>query len=145
MDFSKLLNVILVCQNWYLDFSKLLHEFVKIDTWICHPNWYMDLSKLLHGYFKVVSWIGHSCSMYFSAIAKHNQDWQRFQCLLKRLLWTKGVEWVKVIDALGPLCLCFLIRSSARIWCYWLCTYCIITWSMIFRIGKIFNSLHFAF
>ena len=33
----------------------------------------------------------------------------RFQSLLKLLLWSKGVEWVKVLNALGPLCLwqCF--------------------------------------
>ena len=29
----------------------------------------------------------------------------RFQCLLKLPLWIKGVEWVKALNALGPLCL----------------------------------------
>ena len=36
-----------------LDFSKLLHGFVKIDTWNCQ-NQYMDFSKLLNTFGKVV-------------------------------------------------------------------------------------------
>ena len=71
--FSKFLKWI--CQNWYMDFSRLLHGFFKIDTWIsliCHMefrkfdtwislNCYMDLSNLLYGFLKVVSWICQSC------------------------------------------------------------------------------------
>ena len=45
-----------VCQNWFLDFSKLLHEFVKIDKEIS-LSCYVDFSKWLHGIFKVVTWI----------------------------------------------------------------------------------------
>ena len=54
--------------------------------------------------------------MYFLPFAKQNQAevWPRFQSLLKLLLWTKGVEWVKVLNALGPLCLwkCFSLSSK---------------------------------
>ena len=54
--------------------------------------------------------------MYFVPLSKQNQAevWPRFQSLLKLLLWTKGVEWVKVLDALSPLCLwqCFLLLQS---------------------------------
>ena len=35
-----------------MDFSKLLHGFVKIDIWI-FLSCYMDLSKLLLGFVKV--------------------------------------------------------------------------------------------
>ena len=36
--------------------------------------------------------------------------WPRFQSLLNRVLWTKDVERIKVLIALGPLCLrqCFV-------------------------------------
>ena len=41
-----------------------------------------------------------------------NEVWPRFQSFLKLLPWTKGAEWVKVLDALGPLChwqnVCFM-------------------------------------
>ena len=46
-----------------MDFSELLHGFLKIDTWIsltCH----MDLSKLMHGFLKFVIWICQSCSVF---------------------------------------------------------------------------------
>ena len=49
--------------------------------------------------------------MYFSPFAKQNQTevWPRFESYLKLLLWNKVDEWVKVLNALGPLCLwkCF--------------------------------------
>ena len=40
--------------------------------------------------------------MYFSPFPKPNQTLTKFQRLLKPLLWTKGVEFVKVLNALGP-------------------------------------------
>ena len=85
-----------------MEFSRLLHGFVKIDTKIslsCH----MDLSKLLHGFALVVTRICLSCFMYFSPFAKQNQAevWPRFQSLLKLPLWTKGVESIQCL----PLCL----------------------------------------
>ena len=46
---------------------KLLHGFVKIDTWIS-LSCYMDFSKLLHGFFKVDSWISVSCYMELSKL-----------------------------------------------------------------------------
>ena len=65
----------------------------------------MDLSKLLHGFDNVFSWICQSCSMYFSPFAKQNQDevWPRFQSLLKLRLWTKGVEWIKALNAFAGI------------------------------------------
>ena len=52
-------------QNCQIDFSMLIHAFVKIDTWIS------------------------------STFAKQNQAvWPRLQSLLNLLLWTKGGEWV---------------------------------------------------
>ena len=49
--FSKLLHVYLwavawICQNWYMDFSKLLLWFLKID--VCTV--YIHSSNLLHGF-----------------------------------------------------------------------------------------------
>ena len=59
---------------------------------------------LLHGFAKVFTWI---CQIFLYFFAKQNQaeGWPRFQRLLKLLLWNKGVEWVKVGNALSPLCL----------------------------------------
>ena len=39
--------------------------------------------------------------LYFSPFARQNQAevWPWFQSLLKLLLWTKGVEWLKVLNA----------------------------------------------
>ena len=44
-------------------------------------------------------------SLYFSSLAKQNQDevWPRFQSLLKFLLWTKGVEWIKTLNAFAGI------------------------------------------
>ena len=51
-----------------MDFSKLLFRIVKIDTqiitWICQ-NWYIDFSVLVHGFVRVVTCICQSCYMYF--------------------------------------------------------------------------------
>ena len=72
-----------------LDFSKLLHGLVKIDTW-GFSMWlygfvknhlrislssYMDLSKFINGFHQVVTWIcqNQSWSLYFSPFAKQNQ------------------------------------------------------------------------
>ena len=56
----------------------------------------------------VVVWICQNCHMYFSPFAKENQSevWPRFQ-ILKLLLWTKVVEWVKVLNALPWTCCSF--------------------------------------
>ena len=41
-----------------LDLSKLLHGFIKIDTWISlWRSCCMDLSKLVHVFLEVVTWI----------------------------------------------------------------------------------------
>ena len=106
--------------------SNFLQGFVKIDVWISITSYmdfnridtwislicYMAVSKLPYGFVKVVTWIGQCCFMYFSPFAKQNQVevWPQFQSLLKLLLWTNVVEWVKLPDALGLLCLwkCFV-------------------------------------
>ena len=78
--------------------SKFIYGFLWFVTLICQ-NWYMVFSQLLHGFVKVFLWI--------SPFAKLNQVevWPRCPCLLKPQLWTKGVEWVKVRNALCLLCL----------------------------------------
>ena len=52
MDISKLLNGF-VNIDTLMDFSKLLHEFVKNDIWN-FLSCCMDLPKLLHGFVEVV-------------------------------------------------------------------------------------------
>ena len=91
-----------ICQNWYRDFSDLLHGFVKIYTWIS-LSWYKDMSMLLRGFVKFVLWIGQNCSMYILLLGKQNQGevWPRYQSKLKLLVWTKGVEWVQSTHCLG--------------------------------------------
>ena len=116
MDF--LWVVTWICQNWCMDFSELLQELSKmihgffwVVTWNCQ-NWYMDLLKLLRGFVPCI------CSMYFSPFAKQNQAevLPRFQSLLKLMLWTKGADWAKVINALRTLCLwkCFSSKLLTR-------------------------------
>ena len=80
MDLSKLIH----------GFSKLLHGFVRIGT-LTSLSCYTDQSKLFY--------------LYLLPFARQNQAkvWPIFQSFLKLLLWTKGVEWVKL--ALGLLCL----------------------------------------
>ena len=39
-----------------MDFSKLLHGFVKIDTWI-FLSVYTDLLEVTYGFLNVVQWI----------------------------------------------------------------------------------------
>ena len=53
-----------ICQNCYMNMSKLLHGSVKVVTWICQ-NCYMDLLKLLHWSVKVFTWICQSCCIDF--------------------------------------------------------------------------------
>ena len=43
-----------ICQNFYMDFSKLLDGFVKTDTWI-------SLSSVLNRYVKFDTWISCTC------------------------------------------------------------------------------------
>ena len=46
--------VTLICQNWYRDFSKLLHGFVRVFLWIPHPLPYKTKLKLcqdFHAYW----------------------------------------------------------------------------------------------
>ena len=54
----------------------------------------------------------------FLALCQTKPSWSltKIQSLLKLLHWTKGVEWVKVRNALGPLCLwqCFLRIYRSR-------------------------------
>ena len=52
------------------------------------------------------SQLNYSCSIYILPFATQNKAeiFPRFQSFLLPL-WTKGVEWVKVLNALGALCL----------------------------------------
>ena len=86
------------------DYRLLFQGFVKAATML------HGFVKTVYGFVKVV--------LCFSAypFAKQNQAevWPRFQILLKLLFWIRGVQWVKVLNALGPLCLlqCFYYVSA---------------------------------
>ena len=56
-----------IWQKCYMNFTKLLNGFVKIDTWIS-LSCYMDLSKLIHGFLQVVTWICQKWYMDFSKL-----------------------------------------------------------------------------
>ena len=138
MDFSDVLHEFVKIDTsiscCYMDLSKLIHRFLLVLTRMICQNWYMDLLKLLeavHIYYILQSqvprdappsplyplshniWTAPYLDMsklfdVFLALCKTKTswDWPKFQSLWKLLLWTKGVEWVKVLNALGPLCLC---------------------------------------
>ena len=108
-----------------MDFSKFLHGFFKFDIWISQ-SCYMDFSKLIHEFVRVAPWICKRCSIYFSPFAKQNKAevWPRFQCLLKLLLSTNGVEWVKVptqfLGSVVPLTMFLILFPHTRCsipWC----------------------------
>ena len=48
-----------------MDFFKLLHGFVKIDTWIC-LSCYVDLSKLLNVFVNFVTQIFFYVFLHFA-------------------------------------------------------------------------------
>ena len=84
----------------------------------CQKKTEASLNFVQIGFFKVVAWISLSCKfdlskiyMYFLPFFKQNQAevWSQFQSLLMLLLWTIGDKWVKILNALGVLCLwpCF--------------------------------------
>ena len=60
--------------------------------------------------------------MFFSPFGSQNQAevWQRFQNMMKLLLRTDDIKWVKVLNVLSSLCLwqCFIFNSCACIVCY---------------------------
>ena len=60
-----------------MDFFKLLHGFVKIDTWIC-LSCYVDLSKLLNVFVNFVTQIFfmYFCSLPNNAKPKFDQDFK---------------------------------------------------------------------
>ena len=72
MDFSKLLHGFVKINKWisrscYVDLSKLINGFLQVVTWICW-NWYMDFSKWLYGFVKVAKWICFDCCMDLSKL-----------------------------------------------------------------------------
>ena len=73
-----------------MDFSYIVVKWI----WL---NWYMDLKKFLFCQNCLIN-------------KKKAEVRPRLESLLKLLLWTKRVEWLKVLYILGPLCLwqCFL-------------------------------------
>ena len=74
----------------------------------------MNLLKLLHGFFKVILFLPTLCQ------TKRSWSLTKISNLVKLLLWIKGVEWVTVLNAFGPLYLwqCFFsICPSAMCKC----------------------------
>ena len=73
----------------------MFYRFVNIDKCLS-LSFYIDLPKLWYVFLALCQ-------------TKQAEVSPRFQSLMKLLLWTKVVERVKVLNALGPLCLwqCF--------------------------------------
>ena len=57
----------------------------------------MNLLKLFHGFFKVILFLPTLCQ------TKRSWSLTKISNLVKLLLWIKGVEWVTVLNAFGPL------------------------------------------
>ena len=75
--------------------------------------------------------------MYLWPLAKQKQAefCPRFPNLLKFLLWTKGIELVKVLNALGPLCLFFvslLFCSRVQNFC---CRFLFVWYCLFYAVG----------
>ena len=89
-----------ICQRCYMDFSKLLHGFLKIDTCISLIC-YMDLSKLLHGFFKVVLCISRLLPN--KTKLKFDQDFKAFWsfCFEQKVLNESGYSMPWVCCAFG--------------------------------------------
>ena len=88
---------------FFLNFAQIV-GFVKIDTWISLSLLY-EFVKLAT--YMVLSWICQNWYMDLHNLALQNKTnvWPGFQSLLKFLLQSKGVGWVKILNALGQLCL----------------------------------------
>ena len=97
VELSNLLNKVVTCTSG--SFSKQNQAEVWPRFWII-LHWTVEFVKVITGNCQ-------SCYMYFTPFAKQNdaEIWPRFQSLLKVLLWTRGVNGVKALNALGPLCL----------------------------------------
>ena len=87
-----------------MDFSKFLHGFVNIDSWIS-LSFYMDLSKLLHGFVKVDTWIFQRCSLYSSPFArlKFYQDFKTCWASALNYRWwmSQSAQCLGVCNAFG--------------------------------------------
>ena len=106
-----------ICQNVCIHWLKLLYGIVKIDTWISLIC-YMNLSTLRNGFLWHIScYMGLSKLFHFFPALCQNKPTCRLTKISK--LWTKLVEWVKVLNALGRLCLwqCFEPYSKSNL--YW--------------------------
>ena len=97
-----------ICQNWYMDFSKLLHGFAKIDaliylrTWICR-SCYMDLLKFLHKFCLCISRtlpIKLKFDLHFKA---------RWSFCFELMVLNESTYWMPWVRcAFGNFCLYFL-------------------------------------
>ena len=74
-----------------MDFPKLLHGFVKIDTRIA-LSFYMDLSKLLHEFVKVNLGISISCPLPNKTKLKFDQDFNACWSFELKVLKCQSVQ-----------------------------------------------------
>ena len=90
-----------IFQSCYVDLSRLLDGFVKIDVWIslscymdlCCQKWYMDFSRLLDGFVKIDAWISLISYMDLSKLTWISQ--QFYMDSSKLLGWfVKVVTWI---------------------------------------------------
>ena len=92
-----------------LSFMTTVKSPIKIVTWI-YQNWYMDFCKLLHGFVEVVPGIPRPRQPKPSWSLTKNSELIEASALI-------AVYWVKVLNALDPLCLYQCFKSD--FWNIW--------------------------
>ena len=98
-----------ICQNWYMDFSKLLHGFVKVARWIC-KSCFVDLSELFYVFLALCQtkphhevWINESepgswlDSLFHKRHATIVLTVDTYFCTIKTLHWVWNILLMKDI------------------------------------------------
>ena len=100
--YQRLKVVLWICQNWCLDFSKLLQ---------C----YMDLPKPLYGFVKFATWTCESCSMYFSP--KQNQVLELLEdSALNQSCWmSQSTQCLGSVVPLATFCFYISVLINIRV------------------------------
>ena len=122
------LNCNMDLSNWYTVFSRSLHGFIKIDTWISLSS-YKDLFKLLHGFVKVVLYI--SCPLPNKTKLKFDQDCKACWsfCFEQKVLNESKNSLPWVCCAFGNELFYPMIFSSTEV-CWLLCLW---QWIILFN------------
>ena len=96
---------LLIAQQKLFGICSFLSDPSPIIALPCHVTESMAFVNFapIIGFVKVVTFSCVSCSLPNKTKLKFDQDFKAWWTL-KLLLWTSGVEWVKILNSLGPLC-----------------------------------------